>query len=64
MKVKIDSDEWYPVYCVSPHGDEVDVPDSQVADWKRVFAEFERVQREMIDLCEKEAKRREQEAGR
>lgn len=47
MKIRIVSDEWYPVYFMSCYGDEVEVEDAKVEEWKRVFAEFERVQNEM-----------------
>lgn len=47
MKVKIDSDEWYPVYDLDDYGDEVEVPDDKVAEWKRILAEFDVMQKEM-----------------
>ena len=47
MKVKILGDEWYPVYSFSIYGEEAEVEKGKVAKWKRVFAEFARVQKEM-----------------
>jgi len=53
MKVKIDSDEWYPVYSISDWGEEVEVEDAKVAEWKRVFSDFDRVQDEMMAAANK-----------
>ena len=51
MKVNLTWDEWYPVYNIDtskcPQEPEFEVPEAQVAEWKRVCAEFDRVQEEM-----------------
>jgi membrane protein involved in colicin uptake len=51
MKIKIDSDEWYPVYSVRSvedyGGHEVEVTEDQVARWESAFAAFEAAQEEM-----------------
>jgi hypothetical protein len=59
MKIKINSDEQYLVCCISDCGCgyEVEVEDSKVAEWERIFAEFERVQREMWKVMHEEAER-------
>ena len=45
--VRIDSDEWYPVYFETKDGDPVEVDDEVAARWRRVAAEFDLVQEEM-----------------
>ena len=53
MKVRIEEGEWYPVFYVSRDdrfGDECDVTEEKLADWKRVFDEFDAVQDEMRKL--------------
>ena len=47
MKVKIDWDEWYPVYEIGERGHEVNVDEETAARWKRVHDEFDAVQDEM-----------------
>jgi hypothetical protein len=55
MKVKINSDEWYPMYFISDeYGEEVEAKNAKVAEWKRVFAEFLRVQDEMKAAANKQ----------
>ena len=53
MKVRIETEEWYPVFSVSEDdrfGAECDVTEEKLADWKRVFDEFDAVQDEMWKL--------------
>lgn len=51
MKVKIDTDEWYPVYIMlgseTWHAPECEVPKATVKRWKRVTKQFEKIQSEM-----------------
>jgi len=52
MKVKIDRDEWCPVYSVEADDDpyasfEIDVDADTAERWKRVSAEFSAVQAEI-----------------
>lgn len=57
MKVKIDRDEWYPVYSVhsvhDQYGDEIEVDDLTAERWRRVTAEFESIQDEMDEAWRK-----------
>lgn len=52
MKVRIDSDEWYPVHFItdSDWGVEVDIPDDQLARINACFDEFQKVQVELSEL--------------
>lgn len=51
MRVKIDVDEWYPVFSISDdkptaaHG--VEVSDQTIERWRRVGREFDEVQKEL-----------------
>ncbi len=47
MKVKIDSDEWYPVYSIVSYGTECEVPEDTVQRWNRIMGEFDVMQKEM-----------------
>ena len=48
MKVKISSDEWYPVYELDDfHGKECEVPEETVNRWKHIREEFDLMQKEM-----------------
>ena len=49
MKVKIDWDEWYPVFHVDPRDGrrDVDVPQETLDRWERIAAEFDAAQDEM-----------------
>lgn len=48
MKVKIDADEWYPVYSVTDDcGTKCEVPEETVERWKRIEKEFDVMQDEM-----------------
>lgn len=52
-KVRIDSDEWYPVYSVRPddhYGFEVDATDEQIARWNAAHDAFNAAQDEMDAL--------------
>lgn len=43
--IRIDKAEWYPVYSFHPViGDEVELPDAEIARIRAVFAEFDKVQ--------------------
>ena len=55
MKVKVDSDEWYPWYTIrsGQHGVEIEATEEQVARWTRVEAEFKAAQKEMQDIFDK-----------
>jgi len=56
MKVKIDKDEWYPVYTVSiaDNADvDVNIGPRRLARWQRAFEEFWRVQEEMAKVYKK-----------
>ena len=53
MKVRIETEEWYPVFSVREDdgfGAECDVTEERLAYWKRVFVEFDAVQAEMRKL--------------
>lgn len=55
MKVKIQSDEWYPVlYLDERFGDEVNVPRETVKRWKRILADFDTMQDEMCAALERQ----------
>lgn len=50
MKVRIDTDEWWPVYFInksSNYGFEADVPEDTLARWDEVNAAFLKAQEEM-----------------
>lgn len=51
MKVRIETDEWYPVHSLSDdsYGDEVDVPLGTLRKWRRIEREFRQMQDEMDD---------------
>ena len=52
-RVRIDSDEWYPVYSVrSDGGLEVEATDEQIARWAAAHEAFEMAQDEMAALHE------------
>jgi len=56
MKIKIDWDEWYPVYSISDDcGVEVEVSEETLARWRRVDAEFDAAQKEMRVLVKANA---------
>lgn len=43
--IKIDKDEWYPVFCISTHyGVEVEVPQDLIERWDKAEQEFDAVQ--------------------
>lgn len=54
MKVMIDYEEWYPVWCFEQPDREdcetFDVPEEQVARWRKVFDDFEAVQVELQNV--------------
>jgi hypothetical protein len=58
MKVKIDADEWYPVYTleevdrVYPYDVVVDVSMELFDRCTRVTAEFRQIQKELGKLCD------------
>lgn len=53
-RVRIDSDEWYPVYSIvgmeRSYGHVVEVSDEQIARWTAATEAFEAAQSEMADL--------------
>lgn len=62
-KVRIDSDEWYPVYSLRdderPYGHEIEATDEQVARWEAASAAFQAAQEEMgalFDVAEDKAR--------
>jgi hypothetical protein len=59
MKVKIERDEWYPVYVMHRsdyqfYDYELNLPNDLIADYERNLVEFDRIQRILAQLCEKE----------
>lgn len=54
MKVRIYEEESYPTYGFSDasYDTEVDVPEDTVRDWRRVMAEYQRVQTEMCEALD------------
>lgn len=58
-KVRIDPDEWYPVYSVvdsgRPYGHEVDATDEQIERWNAARMSFQAAQDEMHTLYERAA---------
>lgn len=52
MKVEIDYEEWMPVYFLTEagHAPEFEVPEEQAERWRKVFAEFSEVQKEMESI--------------
>jgi hypothetical protein len=60
MKVKIERDEWYPVYvlkgkdCEYCFDYELDLPNDLIADYERNLSEFDRLQKILHKLCEGE----------
>lgn len=50
--VRIDSEEWYPVYYLSDDqfGRGVEVADEKAAEWRRIRKEFDAMQAEMKPL--------------
>lgn len=61
-KVRIDPDEWYPVYSVvdsgRPYGHEVDATDEQIERWNAARMSFQAAQDEMHTLYERVAAER------
>lgn len=57
MRVKIDDDEWYPVYFITEMGIEIEADEAMVERWKRVAKEFDEVQREMKALMNEATRR-------
>jgi len=56
MKVKIVEDEFYPFYIISNdrQGQEIKVPERTLNRWKRILNEFELLQEEIKNECEKQ----------
>ena len=59
MKVKIERDEWWPVYELKPidnpyHYVEADLPNDLIADYERNLLEFDRIQKILHRICEGE----------
>jgi hypothetical protein len=54
MQIKIDKDEWYPVYDLAEFGQKVDIEEETYKRWKKAFDEFDSVQAEMRKLYEAE----------
>ena len=55
MKVKIEKDEWYPVFIVvqpNDYGKEVDISDETLAEHKRVTLEFNAIQNKLRAIYE------------
>lgn len=54
MKIKVDADEWYPVYsrrdADAYGGYEVDASEEQVSRWAAAFVAFEKAQEEIGEL--------------
>lgn len=50
MKVKIDSEEWYPVFFMtkSQSGTDVEIDQETFDKWQRVAREFDNMQKEML----------------
>jgi hypothetical protein len=67
MLVKIDCDEKYPNYYLYDGkyrtNLQIEVPDATVAEWKRVAAEYDRIQEEMEAAVEADVKARRKAAG-
>lgn len=56
VKIRIDSDEMYPVYFLRDDercGCEVEVTAAKVAEWERIEREYVAMQKEMKQLTEK-----------
>lgn len=54
MKTRVDVDEWWPVRFEAENGrTEIDVPAPTLKRWRRVFREFEDVQREIDEVVVK-----------
>jgi hypothetical protein len=50
MKVKIDTDEWYPVYSIDDAGyTEVEITKEQFYKWENAYVAFKEAQKEMGD---------------
>jgi iron-sulfur cluster repair protein YtfE (RIC family) len=49
-KVRIERDEMWPYYFLTekPETDEFEVPEDTIERWKRVYAEFTQMQKEMM----------------
>jgi hypothetical protein len=47
MRVKIDKDEWYPVYSIGSYGFSIEVPEETVKRWKKIEEAFLKMQKEM-----------------
>jgi len=61
-KVRVDSDEWYPVYSLcrgDDWGDEALLTDGEIAFVERAFADFKKAQ----DVLKEGKKRKEAEGG-
>ena len=57
MLVKIDKQEWYPVYQLSDDlGYVKEVHGDTVERWKRISEEFHQMQREMAEIYRKRSK--------
>jgi hypothetical protein len=56
VKIRIDSDEWYPVHSINDeYGEWVDVPATTVKRWRRIEKEFAQMQTEMDEALGKAA---------
>lgn len=50
MKLYVSEQEWYPVFEFEKddrYGEGLNVPDEKVKEWKKVYADFYRVQEEI-----------------
>lgn len=50
MKIYVSEQEWYPVFEFEKDdssGWELNVPDEKVKEWKKVYADFVRIQEEI-----------------
>lgn len=50
MKIYVSEQEWYPVFEFEKddeRGWELNVPDEKVKEWKKVYADFVRIQEEI-----------------
>jgi len=59
MKLKIDSDEWYPVYYIDNgigYGTEVEVDDKIVKRWRKTLKDFDKMQDEMEAIVNQDEK--------
>lgn len=54
MKIKLGSEEWFPVYVENESGYECEVPDELLERHRKLIKEFNEVQEQLGEIVERE----------